>query len=304
MSDVEKLINLAIESYNPYQNRYFEYSSIATFTNENLNQKYQIVDVKGKDVLLPGSSGHHFLSAAYYGAKHITLYDISIFSKPIAFLYIGSMKALPDQKEFEAFTLNVEGNDDFFGRKTFNKVKESLPQNVAAFWEGYLSKAPKEYIVNLALPIRCRGNSKLQEEIKSLVPYHTEEGYKDTRQIIKDINYPPFIQGDIKKVNISNLKFDVIDLSNILESNVTIACDEYYNAPIDKIEKEWVDWAINSLSKSLNPDGSIILDYRQDISEPEKETSYIFNHDQVNKIVIDSGRSGLFPKNTVLIYKK
>ena len=66
--DLEK-VKFILEHYPKLNIDFGDYSKIYLKTTENISAYFSLIDMKGKDILLPAASGEHLLNAYSYGAK-------------------------------------------------------------------------------------------------------------------------------------------------------------------------------------------------------------------------------------------
>lgn len=230
-----------------------EFSSIYTFTTENVSGYIDYFDFDNKSLLTVGSSGDQVLNAFYSGARDITLFDINEYAKYYLYLKISAILSL-SYKEFKLFFFKngitpFERNRCMFSKVLFNKIKD----NLRIFdYESYLFF---DELFSLYDNDKIRSNLFDDDEdrnqvIKGFNNYlRDEESYNKLKSIICKITFK-YINGNIFEDNISG-KFDNIFLSNLC----TITSLKELKGLLEKLDKN-----------NLNNNGSILLGYLWDAS--------------------------------------
>lgn len=230
-------------------NRLFnEFSTIYTFTTENISGYIDFFDLKDKKLLTVGSSGDQVLNAYYKGAKDITLYDINEFAKYYIYLKIAAISYF-DYLDFQRFFFkHGQGFGKYYNNKMFDKeMFDKFKGNLKSFdYESYLFF---DELFSIYKPCDIREYLFDDDECRNPVIKGTnlylnnEQSYNLMKSKIKDIHFD-FINGDIFKGNI-NGKYDNIFLSNLC--TVT---------SIEDLKK-----LLNKLDDNLKGYGSILFAY-------------------------------------------
>lgn len=226
---------------------YEEFSTIYTFTTENIAGYIKYFDLKNKSLLTVGSSGDQVLNAYYEGAKDITLYDINEYSKYYTYLKIAAILSL-NYKEFQQFffiqAFGKYYNKYVFSNELFNKLKDNLKQ---LDYDSYMFF---ETIFNTYNKNKIRRNlfnddESREEVIKGYNNYlKNEDNYNKLKSIIKSICFK-YVNGNIFKDKIDG-KYDNIFLSNLCTTSGINKLKEL----LMKLDKE-----------NININGKILIGY-------------------------------------------
>lgn len=267
------------------------YSSPFLFGTENHEGINNIVDYANKDVLTVASSGDQYLSAIYYGAKVVDLFDINRLTYYMNYLKIAAIYIL-SYEEFLNFFVPVENGQvkkGFFDYILLKKLLPVLPDDVALFWDKIIYEVSKDKI-NEFLNVEHIINHF--EIVKRGMPFYScKEEYYKLQNLLKNRNYPKFYEVNLSKLSeVVVDKYDVVFLSNIIEH---IVCREIINCPTQPFNLEDIveKLVFNSLKPQilscLRPDGIALIDYRAN-----KNNSYasnlIYNNDFFDKSLISS----------------
>lgn len=216
MSSLEENIKSAIKACSTGMWQGNEYSTIYTFTTENISDYLQYFELKNRSLLTVGSSGDQVLNAFYHGARDITLFDINPYTKYYTYLKIAAIISL-SYIEFKAFFFK-RGEKTYFNRYMFDKelynkispILRLLDYESFIFFEG---------LFNLFPPKEIRSSLFNDDEVRNKVIkgfniyLKDEESYNKLKAIIRGISFK-YIEGDIYKEKLSR-KYDNIFLSNI-----------------------------------------------------------------------------------------
>ena len=237
-----------------------EFSSIYTFTTENISGYVNYFDFNNKSLLTVGSSGDQVLNAFYNGARDITLFDINEYAKYYVYLKVAAVLSL-SYKEFKLFFFkhgisSFERNRCMFSKVLFNKIKDNLrifDYESYLFFDELFSLYESDNIRRL-----FDDDEDRNKVIKGFNNYlKDEKSYNKLKCIISKITFK-YVNGNIFKDNISG-KFDNIFLSNLC----TVTSLTEFKSLLEKLDKN-----------NLNHGGSILLGYLWDIN---------FNSEIVNK---------------------
>ena len=177
------------------------------FSNENVSEMFDHLDVNGKSVLVVGSSADQAIAAIMGGAKNIILADKNPITEYYSELKIAALKVLT-QKEFEDFLLHKE-TSAYFSHKYYQKFSYLLNQEVRDFWDAMFMDYDGSEI----------GKSIFHANTptKSFIPYlRSDAEYKRAQQLLQkhNVNY---VIDDVLNFHKHVYKPDLIMLSNIID---------------------------------------------------------------------------------------
>ena len=247
-----------------------EYSGMYTSTTENVSGYMDSLQVQGKDVLTVTASGDHLINLYLGGAHQVDCYDSNRNTYFMTMLKLGALQALSYEEFITFFTLcektgvayagmlayqeRVGHNEHFFDYQFYQKIRPYLTQNVAEYWDLLY----KEFNYNGASMEKDGRDllmaSSLEDMVASNLYLKSPELYYQARQACAYIQ-PKFYVCDVFELHTIPNMYDVISLSNIYdyathELKGTVSSDEF------------VDYAENTLSNNLNPDGKIAITYQ------------------------------------------
>lgn len=278
-----------IIEFNGYQS-YSDYSFICGSSNENHEEIAKILEYKNKSLLTVAGSGEQYLSAKYSGAKNVTLYDINNLSKLYVYLKIGAIKKL-NYDDFINFLVPMD-NQKYMSLNTLLKISDYLPEYVSEYWYNVLKQYGYHSLEKLIL---YPTDYNKDDYFTRGAPYYKKENYSELKQLIQNESYPEFIPTSIYNITtqIPSKKFDVIDTSNIIECILSDSwnLDCYSEDTMIK----WIKFVEKELTKLLNKNGQIIVDY-----EPSIFSKELIEHNSFKKYEIESKKK---EKSLVLVYK-
>lgn len=237
---------------------YKDYSTIYSFTTENISGYIDYFDFNNKSLLTVGSSGDQVLNAFYNGARDITLFDINEYAKYYTNLKIAAILSL-SYKEFKVFFFKhgltpFKKNQHMFSKALFEKLKDNLR---ILDYESYLFF---DELISLYEPSKIRDRLFDDDEDRNIVIkgfnnyLKDEESYNRLKSQIRKIVFK-YIHGDIFEDSIDG-KFDNIFLSNLC----TITSLERFKTLLQKIDRD-----------NLKSGGSLLLGYLWDASFDKEE---------------------------------
>ena len=214
----------------------FAIETVYPFTNENLFELFNKLNIKGKSVAAAGSSGDQLLAALLFGAKKVTLIDGNLYSKHFIDYKFAAIKNLP-YEEFKQYFID---NNNYFDFKVFQKISHDLDPDSLAFWGTIYSHTTD------ALEIKRRianyNNQRPQTDfLYNEKVYPLLQEILDARDFELDFQIAEF--NDFPEV--LNESYDAILLSNIFQY---VNKNDYVRVVVDLQEK-------------LNPGGTIQLNY-------------------------------------------
>lgn len=257
-----------------------EFSSMYVFSNENLKEYLKKLNVINKEILTVASSGDQFINLALLGAKKIDNFDINRNASFMIQLKIAALKVLNYEEYLDFFSRSVieninivettagvksiDYNTKAFDYKTYLKIKVSLPDEAALYWDmiyedhGFLGRRLRDSKL-------LNGGSK-ELAVKNNLYLEDEENYKKVSSIISDLEYN-FYYKSILELHTLTSKYDVILLSNI-----------YSFLEKDKDNKitnnKFVKYITSMLSSNLNDNGIISLAYQFNYSKKEEKSGF------------------------------
>lgn len=270
MQDVSKDVKRAIDlikkpqSGTPY---YSNYCTSFIFGTENQEGINSVIDYNNKDVLTVASSGDQYLGALYYGAKKIDLYDINRLTKYVSYLKIAAVKHLSYQG-FKDFFIPMDEQGkvkkSFWNLKTLRRLLPEMPNEVGFFWEQIMYAVKKD---NYGTFVNLNALCNKEEMIVNGMPFYANEAdYYTLQAKLRKRRYPVFRSADIYQLSKAfNYKYDIVYLSNIIETIVAMEVRKYPFAGYgteDRIEGEVISVLEPEIYKVLKKTGTVMLSYR------------------------------------------
>lgn len=267
--------------------KFGEFSSMYVFSNENIKDYLNELNIYGKNVLTVASSGDHFINLILMGAKKIDNFDINRNCSFMIQLKIAALKTLNYEEYLDFFSKNekedisitettdgvknIDYNSKSFDYKTYLKIRVKLPDEFALYWDmiyeeyGFLGNKLRDskILIGCSRESAIRNNKYLEEEIN----------YNLTVEKINNLEYK-FHYKSVLDLHELKDKYDIILLSNIysyLDANKTS-------------DNEFVKYITSELSDKLNPEGIISFAYQFDYSNKDQN----FNSDLFKKLLIPS----------------
>jgi hypothetical protein len=115
------------ESYNTTADR------IYPFSNENITESLEDIDLEGKSVITVGSSGDQVLNAILKGATNITLID----GNPLARYYVElKIAAIRNLEYTECLSFLTAKN--ILSYKYYQKISHDLSDEAKIFWDSIM----------------------------------------------------------------------------------------------------------------------------------------------------------------------
>ncbi len=257
----------------------FAVETVYPFTNENLPELFNQLNVKGKRVATAGSSGDQMLAAILYGAKDITLIDGNLYSKHFIDYKFAAIKNLP----YEDFKRIFVEDNNYFDFEIFKEISHDLDPDSMAFWGTIFSNTTD------ALEIKRRITNSNKQRPKTDFLY-TEEVYTKLQELLTNHDFS--LNFEIAEFNdfpeVLTGTYDAILLSNIFQY---VNQNDYINV-------------IFELQNKLNPGGKIQLNYdfpaAFDKIKPDRTEAFkrVFKNDTNNvySVQFDSDRIYLLEK--------
>ena len=294
---IEELMQTSkLLSKNYTSNNIFEkYSSIYTFTTENIKGFYKNLTLKNKEILIICSSGDHIFNALLQEPKKIVAYDINCLTKHIFELKKAAIIELEYNEFIDYFFVSKYiKSKKTFNRNTYDKIKKSLTENSRIYWD-YIYKNYTDTQIRTSKLFKNSSFSK--NTIKYINPYLKEEQYLILKEKLKNFNLN-FINSDIRDLKDKiNDKFDYIYLSNIAF---------YFKNKTSLIELKEI---VLKLKKLLKENGRLdiiyLYNYKDDyflnttdsLYNPEKRAEYFpdieYNYHEFPSIVIQKDNTTL-----------
>lgn len=285
-----------------------KYGSVFLFGTENQEEINKILDYQNKDVFTVCSSGDQYLSAVYYGAKRVDLFDIDRLTRPVTYLKIASMMSL-SHEDFLNFLIpseNLVKNSLFWSPQIAKKIIPDLPEDIAYFWDVIFPMCKKEGYERFVYPKHW--TSLAENIVKGMPFYANEEEYYKLQSLLRSRKYPKFIESDIFHLGeVVDDSYDIAYLSNILSSFVSLALRTYPYVTLslkNMLEKKFVLRILKEIMPILRENGSILMDYRPNRSV-EEGPDWLYNNDYFDVTSVSSKRflEGNVNTDLVLTYK-
>ena len=241
---------------------YDEYCKVALFSNERLTDRNGIVSCANKSILTPLSSGDQFLGAVYGNARSIVTYDINVLAKYVAELKIAAVKAF-NYEDFIKYMVPYFGKEKnlmFFDHKLLNALMPYLNKEVLEYWQeiiGYADKPGFLNFIDIEHPAFELSNIQAGKAF-----FANKMHYELLREKLKGVDNPMFIHTRFEEFDSSIGKYDIIDLSNIIECLVV---EMYYTdgqLSEDSMDAIFMNIVEHLVVPQVNEAGTIIVDYR------------------------------------------
>ncbi len=248
IKNAKKLILEGINEPNSVK-RNANYSSVHSFTTENLRGYYSQINFQNKQVLTVASSGDHMFNAILYGASKVDIFDINRLTK----YYIELKKAAIATRDYNDFIGSfVKPNGFSFCEKEYNQISKYLDKNTKIFWDSlYQFFSPHNIKTSFLI---------LTGSIEEYNPYLSKNNYYELQSKLTSFDYS-FVESNITNLTneMDNNIYDIILLSNISE----IINKIYGQKALEKFKQLVLD-----ISRKLNNNnGIIVLAYICGISE-------------------------------------
>lgn len=297
--DVEKALEITRPTY-----RDCVYSSIVPVSNENLEATAQIIDYKDKEVLLPASSGDQYLMAKFHGAKQIDLYDINTLTQYYCPFKWSAVLFFEKREECLHFLFDQKNRESYLNRTIVEKVSPILGDDLSYFWETYLMKASKEaQDAFLWFPEEV---GEMYDFAQRRMPiYQDDDAYSKLREQLEEKPRPTFYRKDLYDLpKVLTKKYDVIDLSNIIECHVSQRYQQmHFLTSEEQLEQEEIHFIEEQLVPCLTENGKIIVDYRLHPGENfENCNDLLFQSSLFDRYLVPSRENA--SQNAVLVYQK
>lgn len=132
-----------------------EFESVYQFTTEDISQYFPLLSMKDKTVLTVGSSGDQAFAALLYGARKVTLYDISPntstfidlkkdiilkYPRKKAYQEIVRINSVPTSKDLFSYNDIVKMNPCFSNDENYERTRELLKTSEIEVIEGDIFK--------------------------------------------------------------------------------------------------------------------------------------------------------------------
>lgn len=260
-----------------------KYSGVFLFGTENQQGVNDVVSYKGKDVVTVASSGDHYLSAVYFEANKVDIFDINRMTYYMTCLKIAAVCEL-DYEEFLDFFLPLKDdgslNPNFWKLSVFKKLIRGLPTFVAVFWDRVIYYFHKGKSGCFVFPDDERF---LPSIVKKGMPfYQSKECYYELQGLLRKREYPHFVESDISSLETAlTSSYDLMYLSNILSCNVAKRLQKYIfgsRGLEDEFEKVEYEKIMQTIIPCLNENGIVLFDYRYN-AKKEEQSDWLYNSD-------------------------
>jgi len=193
------------DSYNNTADR------IYPFSNENITESLEDIDLEGKSVITVGSSGDQVLNSILKGATNITLID----GNPLARYYVELKIAAIRNLEYEE-CLSFLTAKNILSYKYYQKISHDLSDDAKLFWDSIMLEMSTLTQKVLLRNIFHHGGFNCCQMANSF--YRSEDEYVKLKRniynvsvkyLLSEFNYFPEVLGDEKA--------DLIMLSNVVD---------------------------------------------------------------------------------------
>lgn len=245
----------------------FAVESVYPFTNENLYELFQQLNVDGGLVATVGSSGDQMLAALLYGAKKVTLVDGNLYSKYFIDYKFSAIKNLT----YDEFKKNFIDTDNYFDFDIFDKISRDLCSDSFQFWGTIFlhlndKKEIKRRITN------CNNQRPLtdflynEENYLKLQKILQKNDFELDFQIAEFNDFPNVLKETYDAILLSNVcqyvnendyKRVVLELQNKLKSGGKIQLNYDFPAAFNKLKNDATESFKSMLLTDKNKDSKI-----------------------------------------------
>lgn len=245
---------------------------IYLYGTEAIGSYYKALNLEEKSVLTINGSGDQVLNAYFFGAKRVVGFDLVKNTHYMLNLKIAAIKKI-GYKMFLAFF----GNKDKIGNlnhATYILLKQSLDDETIEFFDT-LFKRYKNNGKKLLESKNFRKRREFYVKLGEINPFlASEQNYQKMQKIIVTVK-PAFIKSDIYDIHKkTSEKFDVINLSNVLNYVSKKLEKEKISSPIEHINRK----ILLNLRNMLKIGGKVIYYYFYRSPE-EIETTPLVNRE-------------------------
>ena len=244
IDNAKRIINSQPTTNNNYSNLYL-------FTNENINAMEKIIDLSNKNILTVCSSSDQYFNFLLNNNTNISTFDKNILTEYLYYYKKAGIINLEFDEYIEFFMPKRIIKNKLLSKEIYNqKIKQDLPDKIQIFW----NELYKNYKgIELFKSNLFQTNKYYYKLTLNNNKYLQENNYYKLKEKLKNEDEIIFYTIDIFKNKIpTKNKYDFIYLSNILE---------YLEAPNTKEYLKKVKIIIKELSKNLNEEGIIALQY-------------------------------------------
>lgn len=259
---IEELINLKNVILRKADDTTFsKYSPSFVFTTENIGSYLNLLDIEGKDLLVPCASGDHAFEALNKGANSVDMFDINAYAYHVMQIKVAAIKVLSQDEFFKFFlknSLETDNTNDIFNKEVYlNKIRNELPIHSRNFWDQiYRLFKNGENIGNSRLLINTKGNSKPYIKLLDYLKDDNYELLKEKLYKLDEKNATFFNYNVVNLPEVLKKKYDLILLSNIQHY-----IQYTYGTSFSKALKKYRGFVDNDLSEFLNNDGKVVSEY-------------------------------------------
>ena len=295
--NIDKATDMCIKQKSVPLHTRESFFKIFPFATENIAEYIKLFNLDNKSLLTVGSSGDQAINAILCGATNITEVDINPFAKYYYYLKMASILCLdmPTFLEFLKYhnyfdTSQESENNQVFSKSTFDKISDtlrSIDSDSYEFWNTLFSEFGSIRIRNGLF--HADNRSAVLKKCNLYLSSHLL--FDETKSKIRRVT-PNFVTSDICAYD-TDEKYDNIWLSNLASSL----------KPRNRI------LLLNHLSKNLNSDGQILMEYLylyKDYYELTYRKSREYSSSNIEKVSTCVAPDGNLAseKDAVLIYRK
>ena len=240
LSMLSKFFNYGNQAVNEYKNHRFAKrnglygfnattESVYGFTNENLRQYVDLLNIAGGRVAVTGSSFDQALYAIYKDAEEVTVFDGCPYAKPMGDLKVAAIKNMK-LDEFIEYWNGLY----LFDKSWYQYILHDVSDDTASFVQfmnkkmlsakeplSVLSNVIKEYSFSLGLDYY----------IKACDFYQSENAYNELQSKLHDkkidckiaefSKFPKELDGEYETIMLSNI-YDYVDRPQFLKTAKTL----------------------------------------------------------------------------------
>ncbi|VAW31888.1 hypothetical protein MNBD_CPR01-233 [hydrothermal vent metagenome] len=229
-------------------------SPMYIYATEMVSNYYSTLHLDKNTVLTISGSGDQVLNAYFFGAEDVVSFDLNKYSFFITNLKFTAVKVL-SYTEFLNF-FGSKHNDANFDYDLYQKIRPGINKRTKDFFDSIYEENlySGSTIIKSEKYFRQRGHLSLKSADAINIYLKNEKNYLILRNSIKNKKLT-FIQSDIigisKKIRFSKRKFDLINISNVIN---------YLSASVKSNDPEgYIINILIELGNILNKNGKIIF---------------------------------------------
>lgn len=206
-----RVVNIiGYDSYNDDGNNTAD--RVYSFSNENISDSLEDIDLEGKAVITVGSSGDQLLNCILKGATNIILIDGNPLARYYVELKLAAIKNLDYDECLKFLTAK-----NVLSYKYYQKISHDLSVEAKLFWD-HLMLEMSTAVQKILMHNIFHGSSGFNSEQMSKIFYRDSDEYEKLRNKIPNANIKYLLaEFNDFPVVLGNERADLIMLSNIVD---------------------------------------------------------------------------------------